>query len=467
MDYYKKYLKYKQKYLYLKGGIIIKRPEPSIVDQNHDNPIPKPIPRTNTFVFISDDNSMTLQNKSPIYRLTDSELKHTFVKSKLYDELTKRNYDELYFMNLVSDPYKKSDATFVFLLDQLTYPKTPEDIFKYQIQFPKAQYINKLYSEFLNDITFKHNIQKLFISLEEYFAESFMIIKTSLTVNYLKKKLKKLTLSNYKILKVPKSHSGIGTQIFKYDQSKDPEYTKLATEIFKYVNENDKLELKDDNIEINFNYFTIENYIPTIKIAGRNFYMRVYILIVKLKTDVKVYMSTKHRLYISKTTEMDGECNNEDPLKNKRIQDCIDYEQGAHLQGGTDSNTYETNQKKEKIMIEYNLDENPNYPDNIKEAGFNKDDITNIDKQLYTIMSTIFNTRKMKEIKVDRNVQNGFQIFAADFSFIENTKGNKQLLFHEINHRTKYNSFVPYMEDLFKILFKEDTCSLKYLKEIK
>ena len=35
----------------------------------------------------------------------------------------------------------------------------------------------------------------------------------------------------------------------------------------------------------------------------------------------------------------------------------------------------------------------------------------------------------MEEINVDRNIPNGFQIFAADFSFIENTKGNKQLLF--------------------------------------
>jgi len=483
--YYNKYLKYKQKYLDLKYGgqpfyvppharnsqpIAIKESpisaapilygekgvyvppharNPSGIDaekwtkressppnwgafnKKQDNRNPLPIAKTYTILSYDD----ILSNIK--------EMKNIHFKNKLSKLLEDRGYSRIPY-NLIKN---YSPATFIFVHDQKTYPVTKKEIHDYFNQFKSALYINRLYGDYMNRITRKGKLQKMFPELKEYFAPYRIITKSTPDAE-----LEKIfsTGSKYKIIKAETSHSGLGTKIIKN-----------ITEIKEYLTTPVKIEF--NNVKIEPTEWIVEDYMETTRIENRLFYMRVYVIIVKLKdTNPVIYMSNKHPYFISKTSELDPECNNEDPSLNKNIQDCTDRLEGSHLpdsyfRGGYTGNTY----NMDGNSIPYDIKKNAFYPKNLPD-GFSNDQIIKINKQLDEIILTIFGNKGIKEIKVDRFIENGYEMYGLDLSILK----SEVLLLHEINYRTGLPHFLPYIEDLIKIILDNKNEGLDNLTKI-
>jgi len=452
--YYNKYLKYKQKYLELKYGgqpfyVPPHRRNPSGIDaekwnkressppnwgafnKKPDNRNPRPIAKTYIIWTDDDYNSDTKVKKINIH-----------FKNKLSKLLDDRSY-----LGLTDPNRTNSPATFVFLHGQKTYPITEKEKRDYLNQFKSALYINRLYGEYMNRITRKGALQRMIPELNKYYAPYKIITKSTPDAE-----LEKIfsTGSKYKIIKAETSHSGLGTKIIQN-----------ITEIKEYLITPQKIEF--DNVSIEPTEWIVEDYMETARIENRLFYMRVYVIIVKLKDkNPVIYMSNKHPYFISKTSELDPECNNEDPSKNKNIQDCTDRLEGAHLpdsyfRGGGDGG--EEDEKGDSIP--YDLKKNVYYPKNLPN-DFNNDQIKEINNQLKEIILTIFGNKGIKDIKVDRFIKNGYEMYGLDISILK----SGSLLLHEINYRTGLPHFLPYIEDLIKIILDNKNEGLDNLTKV-
>jgi len=477
MDYKEKYLKYKNKYLKLKyGGDNV-----YVNNQYRDFSLLKSTEKPEI------NNNLKFRDFSGL-----KSIKNYYINIKLNSDLFSkelaRKLDENGFhkieKNNLSDKYEKVRAEIIFVYNHDGWPtrKLDETVSDYRNRlnksylnlFPIVEWVDYLYGDFKEKITYKLNFHKNFGYLLRNYLAPWRAIEYDKTSHIIKESdLQQISFSNNSRL-IIKANNGIkryGTKVFENSNIKDD--IKLREEIrehIKYFNDNllrdSKIRSPDHSEVLKPNGWIVEDYINTDKTKdNRSFFIRVHILVVSKRKNK--YSQIENTAYISKKQPYIIMKDTDECRHSPHIYDCTDNLEGSHVLNSKNNNDIITGggtngyRDKDNNEILYKFDRNlywPKYtPDMIdkdlitggsnENQKYSESDIQTINNQIIDLGSNIFSKENIKNMKPIYNSLNGYEIFGLDISF-----KNKNIILHEINRRTGLDLITPFIDDLISVM---------------
>jgi len=489
MDYREKYLKYKNKYLKLKYGgdnaYVNNQYRDFSVLKSTEKPEIKNQFQVRDFSGLKSTDKPKINNNlqfrdfsglKPIKNYyINIKLKSDFFSKELARKLDENGFHKIE-KNNPSDKYEKVNAEIIFVYNHDRWPvkqinESHADfkirIDRYLGQFPNVEWVDSIWGDYKEVITYKLNFHKRFgIELNKYLApwKGIEYINKH-EINDLDISKVSFSENPRKIIKANNGYKRFGTKVFeKTDTFGDEQLRQGIRENINYFNDDllrDVPVSETQGEPLKPNGWIVEDYIDTDKTKdNRSFFIRVHILVVCRRGNRNPYGKSENTVYISKRQPYLIMKDTDECRHNPELYDCVDDKEGSHvinIIGGNRGRVIDENNKE----VLFKFEKNPSWPDLTpdklvnnnspykiyNETVYTSSDIKSINNQILDIVRIVFNKKYIEDIRPNYNSLNAYEIFGLDISF-----KNKNVILHEINRRTGLTLIAPFIDDLVSLM---------------